>query len=154
MGLFQTKAMLKPNDEKLAFSTRLKASLKRSKKKIESPTDLALQFNLRYTNSSITIQAAQKWLSGKSIPTPDKIETLAQWLNVSVRWLRYGFPEAKPNSASPVKLSNHAATNRDALSNSEKELLRRIRCLPEVRRQLIEEIVEQFSLEQEMWLDK
>ena len=138
------------SDEKLAFSQRLKLALKRSKKKIENPTDLALQFNLRHRKDSITAQAAQKWLTGKSVPTTDKIETLAAWLNVSVQWLRHGIPEAKPTK-SLKPLSKTATTKPDVPNASELKLLQRIRNLPESRRELVIEIVEQFSAEQEMW---
>lgn len=137
-------------DEKLAFANRLNAALKRSKKKIESPTDLALQFNLRHKNSPITPQAAQKWMAGKSRPTPDKINTLADWLNVSAQWLRYGIAESKPNK-SARSMSDNNATNQIAPNARELKLLQRIRNLPEARRALVVEIVEQFSIEQEMW---
>ena len=139
-----------PNDEKLAFSQRLKLALKRSQKKIETPTDLALQFNLRHRNDPITPQAAQKWLSGKSRPTPDKINTLATWLNVSAQWLRYGIPELKPTKVTKP-LSRANAASHVAPNAEEQKLLTRIRNLPEHRRHLVIEIVEQFSVEQEIW---
>lgn len=137
-------------DEKQAFSARLKQALKRSSKKVETPAELALQFNLRHPNESISPQAAQKWLSGAARPTPDKIDTLAAWLNVSAQWLRFGIAEkAQPSTTRPV--SKTAATNRDAFSDDEIKLILRIRTLPEHRRYLVTEIVEQFALEQEMW---
>jgi transcriptional regulator with XRE-family HTH domain len=140
------------NDEKLAFSQRLKLALKRSHKKIGTPTDLALQFNLRHSNDSVTPQAAQKWLSGKARPTVDKINTLAAWLNVSAQWLRYGIPEPKPGKAAKPLPRTHAASQ--ASPNAEElRLLMRIRNLPEHRRHLVTEIIEQFSIEQEIWQD-
>jgi transcriptional regulator with XRE-family HTH domain len=138
------------NDEKLAFSDRLKLALKRSKKKIDSPSDLALQFNLRHSLDPVTAQAAQKWLNGKASPTLDKIETLASWLNVSPQWLRYGIPEAKPTKPSKP-LSKTSASNHVAPNTAELKLIFRIRNLPESRKQLVLEIVEQFSIEQEIW---
>jgi transcriptional regulator with XRE-family HTH domain len=138
------------DDEKRAFAERLKLALKRSKKKIETPTDLALQFNLRHRNEAITPQAAQKWLSGKSRPTIDKINTLALWLNVSAQWLRHGIPESKPTK--PAKSSLHnTASDRVALNEGEQKLITRLRNMPEHRRLLVLEIVEQFSVEQEIW---
>lgn len=142
--------MLTTTDEKLAFSNRLKLALKRSKKKVETPADLALQFNLRHQRDPITPQAAQKWMTGKARPTLDKIETLASWLNVSSQWLRYGIPEAKPAKSSK-QLSKTGATKHDAPNATELKLLQRIRNLPESRRELVVEIVEQFAIEQEIW---
>lgn len=137
-------------DEKHEFSLRLKQALKRSRKKINTPTELALQFNLRHQADSISQQAAQKWLSGQARPTPDKIETLAEWLNVSAQWLRFGIAEKTPlQTARP--LSKKTAVNRDALSDDEIKLILRIRTLSAHQRYLIIETVEQFALDQEMW---
>jgi transcriptional regulator with XRE-family HTH domain len=138
------------SDEKEAFALRLKQALKRSLKKVETPAELALQFNLRHENESITPQAAQKWLTGLSRPTPEKIKILSDWLNVSEQWLRYGIPEKlSPQSTRPV--SKKAATNRDAFSDEETKLILRIRSLSAHQRYLIAETVEQFALGQEMW---
>lgn len=137
-------------DEKNAFAERLKQALKRSRKKIETAADLALQFNLRHPNEPITPQAAQKWLAGKSHPTPDKIATLADWLNVSPRWLRYGFAEKARPQATRL-LSKEPATSSDAFSTDEIALLQRIRSLTEHRRYLITQLVQELALEQEMW---
>ncbi|AIY39904.1 putative transcriptional regulator [Collimonas arenae] len=144
--------MSSPQDEKLAFALRLKQALKRSKKKIDTPTELALQFNLLYQGDSITQQSAQKWLTGLNRPAPDKIETLAAWLNVSPQWLRYGIAEERPQitvGRKPPKGKTAAAIEPTA---DEIKLLARIRALPEHRRYLVNEIVDQFALEQEMWL--
>jgi transcriptional regulator with XRE-family HTH domain len=138
------------NDEKLAFAERLKLALKRSKKKVETATELALQFNLRHPNDAITPQAAQKWLSGKSCPTADKMKTLAEWLNVSAQWLRYGIPETKPTSLSKTALLIPAA-ERVTLDTEELKLITRLRNLPEHRRKLVCDIIEQFAVEQEIW---
>lgn len=140
-----------PNlDEKQAFAVRLKQALKRSPKKIGTAADLALQFNLRHRNEPITPQAAQKWLAGKSRPTVDKIETLADWLRVSVQWLRYGIGEKAQPQPSRL-LAKEPVTDGGVLSADEVALMLRIRSLTDHRRYLVVEIVEQFALEQEMW---
>jgi transcriptional regulator with XRE-family HTH domain len=51
---------------------------------------LARNFNVRFSGRSITVHAARKWLVGEAIPTQDKLRALAQWLGVSVEWLRFG----------------------------------------------------------------
>ncbi len=140
------------NDEKLAFAERLKLALKRSKKKVETATELALQFNLRHPNDAITPQAAQKWLAGKACPTADKMKTLAEWLNVSAQWLRHGIPETKPTKTTKPS-SLIIATDRVALNAEEQQLITRIRNLPEHRCKLVYDIVEQFAIEQEIWLN-
>lgn len=76
--------------EKNDFSRRLKAAIKLAGLDSLSNTDLANRFNLRHPNQSVSTQAFHHWLVGRSIPTPDKVETLAKWLNTTVEWLRYG----------------------------------------------------------------
>jgi len=140
---------MQKQSEKQAFAGRLKQALKRSAKKVETGTELALQFNLRH-DDSISPQAAQKWLTGQAVPTPDKIEVLAAWLNVSIQWLRYGIAEERLSIANGKKVPKNKATVVQP-TEDELKLLTRIRNLPEHRRYLVNEIVEQFSLEQEMW---
>ncbi|MQR00960.1 transcriptional regulator [Glaciimonas soli] len=142
-----------PINEKLEFSLRLKQALKRSSKKIETPTELALQFNLRHQHDSITPAAAQKWMNGLARPTPDKIETLAEWLNVSAQWLRYGIAEDRPATTTGRKVSARKSAATIQPTDDELKLLIKLRSLSEHRRNLVVEVLEQFSLEQEMWRD-
>lgn len=136
-------------DDNLAFAQRLKQALKRSSKKIETPSELALQFNLQHRGAQITNQAAQKWMAGDNKPSPDKIETLATMLNVSPQWLRYGIPEQRPAHQSPSLQKD--ATDRVAPTQEELRLLARFRLLSEHQRHLVVELIEQFALDREMW---
>ncbi|HEY8102861.1 MAG TPA: helix-turn-helix domain-containing protein [Burkholderiaceae bacterium] len=140
--------MHNPKDEKKAFSLRLRQALKHGKKKIETPTELQAQFNLKYQGEGITPQAAQKWLAGETRPTIDKIEILAEITNVSVQWLRFGIADDKP----ALTTTRKAPKGKTAPPTDEElKLLAKLRTLPEHQRYLVEEIVDQFSLEQEMW---
>ena len=82
------------NDEKQGFSRRLRESLKRAQPGAEGAAALAREFNLRYDGTPVTVQAVRKWVSGKALPSQDKIRALALWLEVSPQWLRYGEGEA------------------------------------------------------------
>lgn len=141
-----------PQDEKLAFAERLKAALKRCAKSIETPTALAIQFNLRHPNDPITPQAAQKWLTGKARPRPDKMETLAEWLEVPVHWLSYGPPRpARRNKAAPQARqlgARYAAPL--PLTDEESKLLLRLRSLSAHQRVLLAELADQLALEREI----
>ncbi|MDR2875242.1 MAG: hypothetical protein LBV44_04875 [Methylobacillus sp.] len=138
------------SQEKLAFAARLKQAIKRSPKKISGPSDLALQFNLRHPGSGqITNQAAQKWLVGENRPSADKIATLAEMLNVSAQWLRYGIPEAPPARKTGMKKVAYSPPTPTA---HELQLLDKLRALPEHQQVLILEIIEQFAMQQEMWV--
>lgn len=135
-----------PTDEKLAFTKRLKTALKRSNNKITTPAELALQFNLRHPNESITPQAAQKWLSGKAKPTADKIETLALWLAVSPHWLRFGSATGE-QSIPPVRQNKTHSNMNATLSDSEVALVVQLRLLSEHQKTLIADLVEQLAAE-------
>ncbi|MCL2635597.1 MAG: transcriptional regulator [Betaproteobacteria bacterium] len=134
--------------EKQAFAARLQQALKRSPKKIDTATELAVQFSLRHPDAAITPQAALKWLTGRARPTPDKIETLAKWLDVSPMWLRHGIADKAR--------SGHAPKQDGPLQPTTEEihLLERLRALPEARRLLVLGIAEQFALDGEVWADK
>lgn len=137
-------------DEKKAFAARLKQALKRSSKRIETASELAIQFNLRHPAEPITPQAAQKWLSGSARPTLDKIKTLAAWLDVSEQWLRFGVTDMK-RPRQPGQRQNVDETI--VPTGEELELIGRLRRLSAYRRQLIEGVIEQFSLDREIWKD-
>jgi transcriptional regulator with XRE-family HTH domain len=83
-------------DERTEFSRRLVAAMKQAGLRAISPTRLAIDFNLLHRGRPISTQAAHKWLNGMAIPAQDKLRTLAQWLQVSPAWLRYGTQEAAP----------------------------------------------------------
>ena len=77
-------------NEKEACSLRLKQESAKHGWAVNSPTWLAREFNLRYSGQSVSVQTASNWLSGTAIPSQDKLQILAAWLNVSNQWLRFG----------------------------------------------------------------
>ena len=80
-------------NEKKLFSLRLKTALKAAALEKFKVSDIEREFNLRYASGSVTPQASYKWLNGQSIPSLDKIQVLADWLNVSSKWLKTGAEE-------------------------------------------------------------
>jgi transcriptional regulator with XRE-family HTH domain len=141
-------------DEKLEFSLRLKKALKRSSKKVQTPSQLAIQFNLRSPTDPITTAAAQKWLNGTARPTVDKIDTLANWLNVSTQWLRFGIAENRPVATHERKGQTKKPTLSIQPTVEELKLLQKLRQLSEHQREIIAETVEQFGMSLEMWNDQ
>ncbi|WGE32610.1 MULTISPECIES: helix-turn-helix domain-containing protein [Actinobacillus] len=81
---------MKIKTDKERFSERLKFALSVAYPKGLKTSQIAIKFNLQYAEQPITQQAVHKWLNGLAIPSQDKIETLANWLNVKPEWLRYG----------------------------------------------------------------
>ena len=76
--------------ERLEFSERLQQALRNAEYSPNSPTQLAREFNVRFTGHPVTVHAARKWLQGESIPTQEKLRALASWLDVPAEWLRFG----------------------------------------------------------------
>ncbi len=72
-----------------AFGERLKDSLLRAGYELR-PSVVEREFNQRYWGTPVTVQAVRKWLAGDVIPTQDKLQTLAEWLQIDPHWLRFG----------------------------------------------------------------
>jgi len=82
-------------EEKQAFSRRLKEAMRRARVESGSPTRIAREFNLRYHGEAVTAQAVRKWLAGSALPSQDKLQALALWLEVAPQWLRFGDVERR-----------------------------------------------------------
>jgi transcriptional regulator with XRE-family HTH domain len=139
--------MRSPNEKK-EFAERLAQAMRNSRKRIETPTELADAFNLRYHGTSITAQAAYKWLAGTSIPTLDKVETLAEMFKVPVQWLRLGIPG--PSKSQPKTITKDI-NKPVAPTGEELQLIARLRLMSAYRRKLILDLASDLSLEHEAW---
>jgi transcriptional regulator with XRE-family HTH domain len=134
------------NDDNIAFSKRLKLALTRHPKDIANAADLALQFNLRHRNEPITSQAAYKWLTGKSKPTPDKIQTLAAWLNVQEHWLSFGSP--KNDDEDIINTLRQNKTHND-ISDEEIRFILKFRILSDYQKHIINALIDQIAFQNE-----
>ena len=76
--------------ERKDFSDRLQYALRNADYSPDSPTQLAREFNVRFSGNPVTVHAARKWLVGEAIPTQEKLRALASWLGVPAEWLRFG----------------------------------------------------------------
>jgi hypothetical protein len=95
--------MQKIFDEKALFSQRLRVALEAASYGKFKVSDIEREFNLRYVSGSVTPQAIYKWLNGQSIPSFDKIQVLADWLNVSAEWLKTGASNTTLNAQSLIE---------------------------------------------------
>ncbi len=97
--------------ERAKFRERLAKALQFAGYPHDSPTQLAREFNFRFSGRPVTIHAARKWLVGESIPTQDKLRILAQWLGVTAEWLRFG--DADKTAAGHVRPPAPAANSEE-----------------------------------------
>ena len=124
--------MVKISSEREQFSQRLQKLLRQTYHSADSPTELAREFNIRFSGPPVTVHAARKWLCGEAIPTQDKMRALAEWLVVPADWLRFGndpvcqeAPGADAGSTSPGDL----------------KLIADMKLLDEPHRQIVREVV-------------
>ncbi|SRR6266513_1012737 len=116
-------------EEKEDFSRRLKEAMRKARVDAGGPTRFAREFNLRHHGEPVTAQTARKWLYGSALPTQDKLRTLAQWLEVSPQWLRYGEAErshtavAKQDAVSYAVDSAWLEKKFDSLSEPHKKMV-------------------------------
>ena len=111
------------SSEKKAFGVRLKQQLS-LRNLPHSPTWLAKEFNLRYSGNPVSVQAVNNWLMGIAIPTQDKLQILAAWLNVSIQWLRFGEQSSIPQlTISPTSSFTQTLSYRFARLSPQQQLL-------------------------------
>lgn len=120
---------MKTENAKLDFSKRLKQALECAGLVDLSLSSIATKFNLRHPNRSVTPQTVHNWLIGASIPTDDKIDTLAKLLNTSPEWLRYGITQIDSTK----------------LSDVEHQLLQSFRNIPVAKQTLILALLKEFQ---------
>ncbi|OEZ99474.1 hypothetical protein JAB9_21180 [Janthinobacterium sp. HH107] len=85
---------------RLEFSERLQKEFIRAGLPISSPTEIARQFSELYPENKIAAQTVRKWLLADAIPTQAKLMSLAEWLEVSAEWLRFGTGKRRAAKAS------------------------------------------------------
>ena len=85
MHLQQSEAI----KERTEFSKRFALALEQTNKS-KLVVDVWRAFNALSTHAPVTPHAVRKWLMGEAIPAQPKLRTLADWLGVSVAWLRFG----------------------------------------------------------------
>ncbi len=125
-------------DEKSQFAQRLADSMRAAGYEARSNV-LEKNFNALYWGRSITYQAARRWLKGWSIPEQDKLQVLADWLNVAPHWLRYG---GQPRYA---VAEPRAMTWPANLKPNDREALEAYLALPAARRRLVRELIQALT---------
>ena len=85
MHLQQSEAI----KERTEFSKRFALALEQTNKS-KLVVDVWREFNALNTHAPVTTHTVRKWLTGEAIPAQSKLRTLADWLGVSVAWLRFG----------------------------------------------------------------
>lgn len=125
---------MKASLEREHFSQRLQQALRSAEYSPDSPTQLAREFNVRFTGRPVTVHAARKWLVGDAIPTQEKLRILSQWLGVSAEWLRYGSQDSQAEDS-------HQAERETRFESADIKLLSELQGLSECKRKLAREFI-------------
>jgi len=132
-------SLQKISGERSQFSARLIAVLESAHGLRASPTLVAREFNHRFVGKPVTVHAVRKWLVGEAIPTQDKLRALAEWLEVSVEWLRFGSA-----SGNAILLPRHYAELRHS---PQEQLVQLFLTLPSRERKLAQEFITMLGKE-------
>jgi transcriptional regulator with XRE-family HTH domain len=103
---------------------------------------LEREFNQRDWGKPISLQAVCRWLRGEAIPSQDKLNVLAEWLQVEPQALRFGDESIQKVRA--VKSSVDAA-----VSYAEREVFETFLKLPPDKRKVVREVILAFAKAQQ-----
>lgn len=140
--------------ERKEFALRLQSALRQARQSPESPTALARGFNSRFSGRAITVHAARKWLLAESIPTQDKLRTLAQWLQVPAEWLRFGTQITMNGEQRDAPVDSGMQSLLAAMSREDLKLVEELHALEAEERHLVREIVQIFFRKQDRSLQE
>jgi hypothetical protein len=140
------------SEERKEFAERLQSALRQARQPADSPTALARGFNSRFPGQPITVHAARKWLVAESIPTQDKLRTLAQWLQVPAEWLRFGGQASIAGGEDLAPVDNTLGAMLAAMSREDLKLVEALHALEADERRLVRELVALFFQTQERLL--
>lgn len=124
-------------NEKMEFAERLRSAMLAAGYP-DRPAVLEREFNSRYWGRSVTFQAVSRWLGGKSIPSQDKLQVIAQWLKVEPQALRFG-----DRAVSAIR--EQRAQWEDPRFYREREAIDAFLALPAEQRKVVRDVIKAFT---------
>ncbi|HPG62356.1 MAG TPA: transcriptional regulator [Casimicrobium sp.] len=124
-------------NQKQEFAERLRAAMTTAGYELR-PVVLERQFNARYWGKSMTLQGVRRWLRGEAIPTQEKLQVLADWLNIEPHVLRFG-------SATSQKILDRKNRWDSDLDHLERETFAAFLALPAAQRKVLREVIFTFA---------
>jgi len=120
-------------NRKTEFAERLKQAMSAAGYE-PRPGVLEKEFNTRFWGRPVSFQAASSWLKGACIPAQDKLQVIAEWLEVEPHILRYG--------EQPMRtIQERKKLWDDALSGPEREVLETFIRLPVEQKKVAREVI-------------
>lgn len=123
--------------EKAEFGARLCAAMQAQGVPLR-PSVLEREFNRRYWGRAVTLQAARRWMRGEAIPSQDKLQVLAEWLQIEPQILRFG--------EDAIHTVRDAQQRWQSLSYAERATLDAFLRLPIEQRRIVQKVIEAFYM--------
>lgn len=101
------------------------------------PAVLEREFNLHYYGKPMTLHGVRRWLRGETLPTHDKIVTLAKWLRIPPEQLSYGLEIGQAVKEQRKRWD-------DGIGYQEREIIEAFLSLPVPQRRVLREVIEAF----------
>lgn len=124
-------------NEKMEFAERLRTAMLAAGYP-DRPAVLEREFNSRYWGRSVTFQAVSRWLGGKSIPSQDKLQVIAQWLKVEPQALRFG-------DRAVTAIREQRAQWEDPAFYDDREAIDAFLALPNEQRKVVRDVIKAFA---------
>jgi transcriptional regulator with XRE-family HTH domain len=101
------------------------------------PAVLEREFNLRFYGKPMTLQGVRRWLIGETMPSHDKLRTLADWLHISPEELSFG-------AELPKKIEQRRKEWEVSISYQEREVFEAFLSLPAEQKKIVREVILAF----------
>ena len=124
-------------NDKAEFARRLREAMVAAGYE-PKPAVLEREFNLRHFGRSMTLQGVRRWLQGETLPTNDKLRTLAEWLNVPPQELSFGVEL-------PQKIEQRRKDWEVSISFQEREIFEAFLALPAPQKRVVREVILAFA---------
>lgn len=102
------------------------------------PAVLEREFNLRYFGKPMTLQGVRRWLQGETMPSHDKLRTLADWLNIPPQELSFG-------AELTGKIEQRRREWEVSISFQEREIFEAFLALPAPQKRVVREVILAFA---------
>lgn len=124
-----------PSREKLAFAKRLKEAMEGAGYE-PKPAVLEREFNTRHWGKPMTLHGVRRWLRGETIPSQDRLRTLAEWLKLSPQELQFG---------SGHRVESPKGRWDASIGYQDRELFEAFLKLPVPQRKVVREVILAFT---------
>ena len=124
------------NKAKAEFAERLQQAML-ARGYDPKPAVLEKEFNQRYWGKAVTLHGVRRWLRGETFPSHDKLQVLAEWLQVLPHELRDGSELSR-------RINERQKRWEEEIGYAEREVFEAYLNLPVAYRKIVREVILAF----------